>query len=96
MPQERLSSRLVQVDLITSQPPEDSPQRLDYSAIVSELAPLQGLEYPYLEDLALRIGERLLDRWPHRRWTVVVRKVRPPVDLPLRQAVYRLSAGPVE
>jgi len=93
-PGERLSARNVELDVSTGQP-ASGEGRLDYAEVVSTLKALQGGEYSYVEDLAAGAADLLLSRWPRRKWTVTVRKVRPPADLPLGRAVYTLVRGPV-
>ncbi|MFO7949044.1 MAG: dihydroneopterin aldolase [Candidatus Fermentibacteraceae bacterium] len=92
-PGERLSARSVELDVSTAQPASGG-DRLDYAQVVEEMQPLQGGAYSYVEDLASAAADLLLTRWPRRRWTVTVRKVRPPAALPLRRAVYTLVRGP--
>lgn len=92
-PGERLSTRSVELDVSTEQPASGG-DRLDYAQVVEGLQPLQGGVYSYVEDLASAASDLLLTRWPRRRWTVTVRKVRPMAALPLRRAVYTLTRGP--
>lgn len=92
-PGERLSAKNVELDVSTAQPASGG-DRLDYAQVVEGLRPLQGAVYFYVEDLASAAADLLLTRWPRRRWTVTVRKVRPPAALPLRRAVYTLTRGP--
>ena len=92
-PGERLSARSVELDVCTGQPAAGDG-RLDYAEVVETLKPLQDGRYSYVEDLAAAAVDQLLSSWPRRRWTVTVRKVRPPAALPLLQAVYTLTRGP--